>query len=111
MSMGLGHHMHGRICQVSAGKTPLPRTAGQLTYFFDANWRDPARAEAAMGWVDTSWRAMQPYSSRRTYVNYLSSDDDGAVQEAYQSNVQRLVGLKRRYDPSNVFRLNRNIRP
>jgi len=110
-SIGLGHYIHGQFCRTSVGETPLPRTAGQLTYFFDANWRDSARAEAAMAWVDTSWQAMQPHSSRSTYVNYLSLHDDGAVRAAYQSNMQRLVGLKRRYDPSNVFHLNRNIRP
>jgi len=52
MSMGLGHYMHGQICRVRADGTPLPRTAGQFTYFFDANWRDPAQAEAAIAWVD-----------------------------------------------------------
>jgi FAD/FMN-containing dehydrogenase len=111
MSMGLGHYIHGQIGRMSAGETPLLRTLGQLTYFFDANWRDGARAEAEMAWVDTSWQRMQPHSSRGTYVNYLSRDDDEAVRATYRSNMRRLVGVKRRYDPSNVFHLNRNIRP
>jgi hypothetical protein len=44
-------------------------------------------------------------------VNYLSQEDDEAVRAAYQSHIARLILLKRRYDPSNVFRMNRNIRP
>lgn len=111
MSIGLGHYIHGQIARVSVTGTAIPRRAGQLTYFVDANWRDAARAEAAMGWVEQSWQVMQAHSSRRTYINYLSRDDEEAVRAAYQSNWQRLVALKRRYDPSNIFHLNRNVRP
>jgi FAD/FMN-containing dehydrogenase len=111
MSMGLGHYMHGQICQVAADATPLPRTDGQFTYFFDANWRDPARADVAMRWVNDAASAMRPWASAGTYVNYLSSDSDDAVRAAYRTNYQKLVALKRKYDPSNAFHLNRNIRP
>ncbi len=111
MSVGLGHYMHGQICRIAADATPLPRVAGQLTYFFDANWRDPARAEAAMAWVNDACAAMGRLSSAGTYVNYLSDDSDVAVRDAYQSNYARLVSLKRKYDPTNQFHLNRNIRP
>jgi FAD/FMN-containing dehydrogenase len=96
---------------VSLADTPLPRKTGQLTYFIDANWYSVARADVVMDWVNQSWEAMQSCSSRSTYVNYLSRDDVGAVRAAYQSNWQRLVALKRRYDPLNVFHLNRNVRP
>jgi FAD/FMN-containing dehydrogenase len=111
MSIGLGHYMHGRVCEPGAAHSPLPRKAGQLTYFFDANWRTAARADAAMAWVDRSWQSMQPMSAEGTYVNYLSRDDDAAVRAAYRSSYQRLVALKRRYDPANLFHRNRNIRP
>jgi FAD/FMN-containing dehydrogenase len=110
MSIGIGHHMHGQICRVPDGATPLTRTSGQFTYFLDANWRNPARAEAVMAWVDDSWSAMQLFSSG-AYVNYLSSDSEMSVQDTYRGNNQRLVALKRKYDPTNVFHLNRNIRP
>jgi hypothetical protein len=58
MSIGIGHHMHGQICRVPNGATPLTRTPGQFTYFFDANWRNPPRAEAAMAWVDDCCAAL-----------------------------------------------------
>jgi FAD/FMN-containing dehydrogenase len=110
MSIGIGHHMHGQICRVPGGATPLPRTCGQFTYFLDANWRNPARAEAALAWVDDSWSAMRRFSSI-DYVNYLSSDSEESVRATYRGNYQRLVALKRKYDPTNVFHFNRNIRP
>jgi FAD/FMN-containing dehydrogenase len=110
MSIGIGHYMHGQICRVPVGATPLTRTSGQFTYFLDANWHNPARAVAAMAWVDDSWSAMR-HSSSGGYVNYLSSNSEESVRAAYRGNYQRLVALKRKYDPTNVFHLNRNIRP
>jgi FAD/FMN-containing dehydrogenase len=111
MSVGIGHYMHGQICRVHDDATALPRTAGQFTYFFDANWRNVERAEVAMAWVNKSWSAMQLFSSAGTYVNYLSNDSEDAVRASYRANYQKLAALKRKYDPSNVFHLNRNIRP
>jgi hypothetical protein len=102
--------MHGQICRVPNGATPLTRTSGQFTYFLDATWRNPAQAEAAMAWVDESWSAIQLFSST-SYVNYLSSNSEDSVQAAYRGSYQRLVALKRKYDPTNVFHLNRNVRP
>jgi len=111
MSVGIGHYMHGQICRVDDDATALPRIAGQFTYFFDANWRNAERAEGSIGWVNNSWSAMQPFSSAGTYVNYLSNDSQEAVRASYRENYQKLVALKRKYDPLNVFHLNRNIRP
>ena len=47
----------------------------------------------------------------RRYVNYLAADDGGHTRDAYGANYERLVELKQRYDPDNVFRLNQNIDP
>jgi hypothetical protein len=47
----------------------------------------------------------------RSYTNYLSADDYDRVRQAYGPNYERLVELKRRYDPDNLFRLNHNIDP
>lgn len=110
-SIGLGHYMHGRVCQVARDETPLIRTAGQVTYFINASWNDANLREAGMHWVDRSWSAMRPFSSAGTYINYLSVDEPSAVQVSYGGNYSRLVQLKRRYDPSNFFHRNRNVRP
>ena len=110
MSIGIGHHMHGQICRVPNDATPLMRSCGQFTYFFDASWRNAARAEAAMVWVDDSRSTLQKFSGSG-YVNYLSSDTEESVRAAYGGNYPRLVSLKRKYDPGNVFHSNRNIRP
>jgi FAD/FMN-containing dehydrogenase len=55
---------------------------------------------------------MQPFFSSGVYVNELSSDEgEDRVRAAYLANYQRLVSLKNKYDPTNFFRPNQNIRP
>ena len=110
-SIGVGHYMHGQVCRVSQDATPLRRTAGQFTYFFNASWNDPRMAEAQIEWVSRSWAAMQRWSSEATYINYLSSDNQAAVKASYLQSYDRLTALKRKYDPTNFFHHNRNIRP
>lgn len=110
-TIGLGHYTHGQICRVPPEATPLVRTEGQFTCFFDAHWRDPHRADAAMEWVNNSLAAMRPFSSEGTYINYLSSESEAAVRASYGQSYQKLAAIKRKYDPGNFFHLNRNIRP
>lgn len=57
------------------------------------------------------WRAMQPYSDDAVYGNDLGEEGDNRAGAAYGSNYDRLVRLKNRYDPTNMFRLNQNIKP
>jgi FAD/FMN-containing dehydrogenase len=112
LSLGLGHYLHGAICRVSDGATPLRRRAGQLSYFIGAGWRDPAQGEASMAAVTAAMTALRPVSSAATYINYLSSDAEADVRAAYgPAAYGRLQRLKDRYDPENLFRLNRNVRP
>ncbi|MFQ5968450.1 MAG: BBE domain-containing protein [Acidimicrobiia bacterium] len=55
---------------------------------------------------------MEPYLAQRRWLNYLADDDDDdAVRAAYGPNYERLAGVKRKYDPDNLFRLNHNIEP
>jgi FAD/FMN-containing dehydrogenase len=63
-------------------------------------------------WVRDAHARLQPFSTGRTYVNFHGHDEDDArVRATYGANYDRLVELKRRYDPENVFRSNRNIAP
>ena len=54
---------------------------------------------------------MQPFFERGVYVNDLGEEGEDRVKEAYGSNYGRLVALKNEYDPTNLFRLNQNIKP
>ena len=54
---------------------------------------------------------MRPFSTGAVYVNNLGDEGEDRVRAAYGPNYQKLVALKNKYDPTNLFRLNQNIRP
>lgn len=57
------------------------------------------------------WLGIQPFSSGGVYVNYLGNEGEERVKAAYGINYERLAILKSKYDPTNLFRFNQNIRP
>jgi len=76
-----------------------------------AIWSEESEQDAHVEWARSFWEAMQPYASKDVYVNYLSDEGDERVRAAYGHHYERLVELKRKYDPENVFRSNQNIQP
>jgi hypothetical protein len=77
-----------------------------------AAWREPAQAELATMWVKGVSAALEPLSGSALYLNYLTQrESTNGVQMAYGSNLERLVSLKSKYDPTNFFNSNRNIQP
>jgi FAD/FMN-containing dehydrogenase len=74
-------------------------------------WADPQETDSQVQWVRAFWTAMEPLSSG-VYVNFLGEEGDDMVRKAYDAgSYQRLVELKQKYDPSNFFQLNQNIKP
>ena len=57
------------------------------------------------------WNAIAPYATGEAYVNFMTEEEGDRLELAYGSGYQRLVELKNRYDPGNLFRMNQNIRP
>ena len=71
----------------------------------------PGRSEENIGWTRELFEAMQPFFESGVYVNNLGEEGEDRVREAYGEHYERLAALKDKYDPTNVFRLNQNIRP
>jgi len=72
---------------------------------------DAGGFDEAVHWARGAYEALEPYTSGGTYTNFMSEGDD-RLKEAYgQEKYERLVALKDRYDPTNLFRLNQNISP
>jgi FAD/FMN-containing dehydrogenase len=70
------------------------------------------RADEFQEWVRAGWERVRPFSTGRTYVNFQTDDEgESRVRASYGRNFDRLVEIKERYDPDNVFRTNRNISP
>ncbi len=74
-------------------------------------WPDPADNERNVRWVRHYYEALRPYSEEAAYVNFLSGDDEDRVRVSYAANYDRLVKIKTKYDPTNLFHLNHNITP
>jgi len=73
---------------------------------------NPSNAEKITKWCKDYWEALHPYSSGGAYSNFMM-DDEGQdrVKASYKHNYDRLVEIKRKYDPNNFFRVNQNIKP
>lgn len=78
-------------------------------YWVHAYWQDPAQREPSHQWVDNFYHELQPFSTGAVYVNNLCAEGPERVKAAYGEKYQRLIEIKRKYDPDNVFRLNENI--
>jgi FAD/FMN-containing dehydrogenase len=75
------------------------------------SWRDAAADQANLDWGRRYYEALRPHSDEGGYVNFMSGDDQHRVRANYGASYERLVTVKRRYDPNNVFALNPNIVP
>ncbi len=87
--------------------------------FRDAHWSivivgvDPyaANNDKIINWAKDYWNALHPYSMGGAYVNFLMDEGDERVKATYGENYEKLVGIKTKYDPHNLFRVNQNIKP
>jgi FAD/FMN-containing dehydrogenase len=94
---------------------PAATAVGHRELGFDLNvvaaWPPPdPGAEQHTAWVREGWKQMQPYAEG-VYANFISDEGRAGVEAAYGERLARLVALKDRYDPTNVFRLNANVPP
>jgi FAD/FMN-containing dehydrogenase len=103
-------HSHGKVHRVPPEATAMSLRKHRLAMHLLAVW-EGGEPEPHIRWTRQFWSAMQPYSAGSVYVNSLAVDDSDRIPEAYGLNYQRLREIKTKYDPSNVFRVNHNIRP
>lgn len=111
MSTLVVEHFHGAATRVEPTATAYPHRRPGYNLAIAGQWQDPAATEANVAWVRDTFAALEPFMAPRVYVNYLGEDEAGRVRDAYGPNWDRLVELKGRYDPANLFRLNQNIAP
>jgi FAD/FMN-containing dehydrogenase len=74
-------------------------------------WTDSKEEAENITWVRETFQMMKPYSTGVPYLNFLAAEGTDQVKAAYGDNYPRLAELKREYDPTNLFRVNQNIKP
>lgn len=101
----------GAVSRISPTATAFSHRAAQYDFIPTSIWTNPAESEKQMNWVRLLWDSMKPFSTGGEYVNNLGEEGEDRVRAAYGGNYERLVALKNKYDPTNFFRLNANIKP
>jgi len=103
----------GAMGRVAAEETAFGSRAAPYLLGVEGNWQDPTTDEANIAWVRRCIDALQPYSDGGMYLNFpgFLEEGEGLLHASYGPNYERLVALKRTYDPANVFRTHQNIKP
>ena len=107
---GIGfQQMHGAAARVPPEETAFAHRQDQFDCIILSVWSDPPDTEENIGWTRDLFEDMKPFLEEGVYVNNLMDEGADRVRAAYEPNYDRLVELKRKYDPDNFFRLNQNI--
>jgi len=101
----------GAVNRVDAAATAFAHRAPGYSLLIVAQWLDPGETGPNIAWARETFEELHPYMANRSYVNNLIAEDGRMVHQVWGANYQRLVGVKRRYDPGNIFRLNHNVDP
>jgi FAD/FMN-containing dehydrogenase len=96
---------------VAPTDTAFPHRQPGYNLALIGEWDDPAATDANRRWVQETFAALEPFMAPQVYVNYLGGDEQARVRSAYGPNYDRLLEVKREYDPDNLFKLNQNIDP
>lgn len=103
--------VNGAASRVARSETPWAyRDATWVMNIIGAD-PDPSNREKIRTWVKQYWEALHPYSAGGAYVNFMMDEGEDRVKATYGDNYTRLVTIKNKYDPDNLFRVNQNIKP
>ncbi len=103
--------INGAVHRVPPDATAFAYRDANFATVIVGAWADPGQNEANIQWVRDYYAATAPHSEEGGYVNFMAGDDQGRIRANYRGNYERLVDVKRKYDPDNLFHLNQNIRP
>jgi len=112
MSMAGVWALGGALSRVGPGETATGDRTALFLLEILANWADPMETEANVTWARGFFDAMQQFGTGKTNFNFPGlAEDPQFVRAAFGRNYERLVAVKRKYDPTNLFRINQNIDP
>ena len=102
----------GAVKRLPAGHSPVGNRDAAALVNITASWERPEDDAANIDWARTAWKDLRRFSTGGTYVNFLTEEEgDDRIRAAYGDNYARLIALKTKWDPGNLFRTNKNIAP
>jgi FAD/FMN-containing dehydrogenase len=105
------HDGDGAFERIPADATAFGHRNWPFNLVVTTMWADPKETDANILWTREFMGAMQPFLADAAYVNYLGEVTDEGVRAAYGQKYERLAALKAKYDPTNFFCFNQNIKP
>ena len=104
-------HHGGAVRRIPRDATAFWHRDAGHSVILESSWDNPLDADKNTEWVRSTWRALEPFTDG-FYVNELAPDEtERRIRANYGANYDRLVGLKSKFDPSNLFRMNANVKP
>ena len=103
--------INGACHRVAADATAFSYRDASFATVIAGMWPDPAQNTANTQWVRDYYQATAPHSEEGGYINFMAADDQDRIAANYKGNYPRLVEIKRKYDPDNLFHVNQNIKP
>ncbi|XYH92706.1 FAD-binding oxidoreductase [Sorangium sp. So ce1128] len=103
--------MHGVAGRLGVTDTAFAHRQDQYDFVITSTWKDPAETDTNVRWTRELYKTIRPFLEGGVYVNNLGAEDDDVVRAAYGPNYNRLMDVKRKYDPTNFFCMNHNILP
>jgi FAD/FMN-containing dehydrogenase len=109
----IARHLGGAMSRVPEEATAYGNRNARFNLSLDSTWEAPAESEGNIAWTREAWAKMRQFSDGGIYLNFAGFLEEGEklLHEAHGENYERLVALKNKYDPTNLFRLNQNITP
>lgn len=104
-------HWHGVATRVAPTDTAFPHRQYSWNFLAWSMWVNPDESETNIQWTRECWEAVRPFLVAGSYGNYVTDEGEAIAREAYGPNYDRLVVLKNKYDPTNFFRMNHNVKP
>jgi FAD/FMN-containing dehydrogenase len=101
----------GAITRVPDDATAYGHRNAQFVMNVHGRWAEAGQDRECIAWARGLFEAAAPFSTGAVYVNFLTQDEQDRVRAAYGGNYERLAQLKKKYDPTNLFRMNQNIKP
>jgi FAD/FMN-containing dehydrogenase len=103
--------INGACSRVPSDATAFAYRDAKFATVIAGMWPDPADNTQNTKWVKDYYKALEPHSLSGGYVNFMAGDDQGRIRDNYKGNYDRLVSIKKKYDPGNLFHMNQNIKP
>ena len=103
--------INGAVHDVAPEATAFGHRDAKYATVIAGMWPEPAQNDANIKWVRDYFKAIAPHSDEGGYINFLAGDDMDRVRANYGRSYDRLVEIKAKYDPENVFRFNQNLSP